>query len=270
MYVGYIYRHWIINDKNIEKSYVGQTNQLNAEERWGRNGKSYSQSLTKFSNAIKKYGWDNFHHNILLKIECKTEEELWFWLDEWERYYIEKYDSFKNGYNSTTGGHNRYYMDESARKKMSEKRAKYKGEAHPLYGCTGENATFFGKKHSLETKQKISEKHKGKIISEAQRKKISNTLKGKCYHSEEAKRKMSERWSNNGNPKAQKVKCLETGQIFNTIKEANEWVCKTTGRNASIGDCCRGKQKSAGIHFETGEKLHWIYVDNNEEDGEME
>lgn len=28
-------------------------------------------------------------------------------------------------------------------------------------------------------------------------------------------------------------------------------------------------KKSAGIHFETGEKLHWVYVTNDEENGEM-
>ena len=265
MYVGYIYRHWIMNDKNIEKSYVGQTVQLNAEDRWGKKGGAYCFRPTKFSNAIKKYGWDNFHHDIVLKIECDTEEELWFWLDEWEKYYIEKYDSFKNGYNSTTGGHSRFTIDDDAKEKIREKRAKYKGEAHPLYGRTGENAVFFGRKHSPETKRKISESQKGKVITEEQRRKISNTLKGHCYHSEEARKKYSKNWSNSGNPKAQKVKCLETGQVFDTIKEANEWVRETTGRNACIGDCCRGKQKSAGVHFETGEKLHWVYVDDEEE-----
>ena len=37
MYKGYIYRHWLINDKEQEKSYIGQTIESNIENRWGRN-----------------------------------------------------------------------------------------------------------------------------------------------------------------------------------------------------------------------------------------
>ena len=95
MYKGYIYRHWIINDKGIEKSYIGQTCK-DVEERWGYNGKRYTKSKNqKFANAIRKYGWDSFHHDIILTIKCETLEELHYWLKDWERYYIWKYDSFK-------------------------------------------------------------------------------------------------------------------------------------------------------------------------------
>ena len=108
MYKGYIYRHWIVNDKSINKSYIGQTKQSSVEVRWGNNGSGYKpqkdKEPTKFWKSISKYGWDSFTHDILLVIECKTEEELVFWLNQWEMYYIEKYDSFHNGYNSTLGG----------------------------------------------------------------------------------------------------------------------------------------------------------------------
>lgn len=98
MYKGYIYRHW-----HLEKSYIGQTYMETPEQRW-QNGRGYSSA--KFARAIKKYGWDNFGHETLLVIECETKEELVFWLNQWETYYIEKFDSFNNGYNSTTGGDN--------------------------------------------------------------------------------------------------------------------------------------------------------------------
>jgi hypothetical protein len=108
MYKGYIYRHWLGN-----KSYVGQTYMEAPQQRWGKDGKGYSNGNTKFSRAIKKYGWHNFGHEVLLAFECETKEELVFWLNQWEIYYIEKYDSFNNGYNSTTGGDNYICSDEA-------------------------------------------------------------------------------------------------------------------------------------------------------------
>ena len=51
-----------------------------------------------------------------------------------------------------------------------------------------------------------------------------------------------------------KVKCLETGIIYNSLIEAE----KNTGINRiCIGNCCKGKQKTAG-------KYHWIYENNKE------
>ena len=108
MVKGYIYRHWIVNENGVEKSYIGQTRETTTEKRWGKDGCGYKpqkdKTSTKFWNAIKKYGWHNFSHKTLFTIECATEEELVFWLNQWEIYYIEKYNSFYNGYNSTLGG----------------------------------------------------------------------------------------------------------------------------------------------------------------------
>ena len=108
MFRGYIYRHWIINDGGIEKSYIGQTRQNNVEVRWGINGNGYKpqndKEYTKFWNAICKYGWDSFNHDILEVVENETVEELVKELNKLEKEYIKKYDSYYNGYNSTIGG----------------------------------------------------------------------------------------------------------------------------------------------------------------------
>jgi hypothetical protein len=56
-YVVYIHKN-ILNGK----VYVGQT--CNLSERWRNNGKNYFNSI-KFYNAIKKYGWDNFTHEVV-------------------------------------------------------------------------------------------------------------------------------------------------------------------------------------------------------------
>ena len=47
-----------------------------------------------------------------------------------------------------------------------------------------------------------------------------------------------------------KVCCIETGEIFNTIKEAS---IKTKANRDCISACCKGKQNTAN-------KLHWKYI----------
>ena len=81
------------------------------------------------------------------------------------------------------------------RKKISEAR---KGENHPMYGKTGKNNPRYGKKHSAETRKKMGEAHKGKKHSQETRKKMSEAHKGENHpmygkhHSKETKQKMSE------------------------------------------------------------------------------
>ena len=56
----YIYKHTnLINNK----IYIGQTCQK-PENRWGIEGKNYINN-SEFHNDIKKYGWNNFSHEIL-------------------------------------------------------------------------------------------------------------------------------------------------------------------------------------------------------------
>lgn len=77
------------------KSYVGITKR-NPVVRWN-NGKGYA-GQPKFYNAILKYGWDNFKHEILFSGLSKQEAE------EKEKELIEQNDSIENGYNVSVGG----------------------------------------------------------------------------------------------------------------------------------------------------------------------
>ena len=78
------------------KSYIGQS--TNIERRWSDYKSLCCTSQPLIYNALKKYGIKNFTFEILE--ECKKEE-----LNERERYYIKKYNSFgENGYNLTSGG----------------------------------------------------------------------------------------------------------------------------------------------------------------------
>lgn len=86
-----VYQHISPNGK----SYIGITQQ-DPEKRW-QNGKGYI-GQKKFYNAIKKYGWDSFQHNILKENICEEAASYW------EKYYIKEFDSYYNGYNATEGG----------------------------------------------------------------------------------------------------------------------------------------------------------------------
>lgn len=97
--MGYIYK--ISNDIN-DKVYIGQTKKtinyrFKEHIRQAQYEKEGNRPITYFHNAINKYGEEHFFVN---QIE-QCDNEL---LNEREIYWIKQYDSYNNGYNSTTGG----------------------------------------------------------------------------------------------------------------------------------------------------------------------
>ncbi len=89
-----IYKH--TNPIN-NKSYIGQTSRDDPSIRW-QNGLGYQDS-PKFWQAILKYGWGTFTHEII-ENDIPTLEKA----DEKEVYWINYYDSVNNGYNISLGG----------------------------------------------------------------------------------------------------------------------------------------------------------------------
>ena len=59
-------------------------------------------------------------------------------------------------------------------------------------------------------------------------------------------------------PVCRKIKCINTGELFNTIAKASDTY---NIDSSSISKACRGRQIYAGKHPVTGEKLTWEYVD---------
>ena len=80
------------------KKYFGITC-LKPEKRWN-NGNGYSVKQPRFYNAIQKYGWDNFTHEVLF--EGLTKEQA----ASLEIKLIEEYNTtdISFGYNNTIGG----------------------------------------------------------------------------------------------------------------------------------------------------------------------
>ena len=91
---------YIIRNKINDKVYIGQTT-MTVHERFMSHLKPSTykkRGSYKIYNAIAKYGKENFYVETL-ETDIPVNE-----LDEKEIKYIEKYDSFNNGYNSTLGG----------------------------------------------------------------------------------------------------------------------------------------------------------------------
>ena len=92
-------RIYIITNSINDKVYIGQTIQTleNRFKEHCRRGCTKAESNMHIKRAIFKYGKENF--NIKELETCKVEL-----LNEREIYYIDLYNSYKEGYNSTLGG----------------------------------------------------------------------------------------------------------------------------------------------------------------------
>lgn len=217
---------YIHTNKINGKKYVGQTHyQDNPNLRW-QNGKGYVQS-TLFHNAIQKYGWNNFEHEVIASNLTKEEA------DNFEKLLIKELDTRnpRYGYNLRDGGSNGKMMEETKRKIANAN--------------SGERNYMYGKHHTQETKAKISQAKKGKpspvqgvVKSDEWRAKISQSLTGK-YLGEK-------------HPKAKKIKCVETNIIYGSSREAE----RETGINRThILSCCQHKP-----HHITAGGYHWEYA----------
>ena len=108
-----IYRH---QNLTTQKSYIGYTYKT-IEQRWKEHcALSTNGSKYKFHRAIKKYGIDNWQHEILET--CNSIQEV----KSNEQYWIEFYDTMHSGYNMTSGGDGLYEPDEETRFKIGSGR----------------------------------------------------------------------------------------------------------------------------------------------------
>lgn len=114
------------------------------------------------------------------------------------------------------------------------------------------------KRHSEDTKKKISDSNKGKKFSNEHRQKISKTKKETTLgeknnfygkkHTDEFKKNRSEIRKNGGNPKAKLVLNLETGVYYESLKEAADSI---NVKRETFNSWLRGRYKN---------KTSFIYV----------
>ena len=121
-------------------SYIGLSTHI--EDRWQYHKTKYNWEREKdklLYKAIIKYGIDNFKFEVLE--ECSPEQ-----LSDKEKYYIEKYDTYHNGYNMTAGGEDHH------------------GESHPKHKLSKEDVIDIRTRYdNLERRQEVYELYKDRI-----------------------------------------------------------------------------------------------------------
>ena len=171
---GYIY---ILTDTRNGKQYIGKHNGLK-EDYW-------CSGLVP-NRIANKHGREIFTRDIL-EDGIKSEELL----NEREVFYIEKHNTFKNGYNATCGGEG---GNSWANLKTEEELAKI---AHT------KSKKMKNRKFSKETIAKMKASHKGKKLTEEHKKNIAKAvrLRGGMPHTEATKKHLSELRKGISNPK---------------------------------------------------------------------
>jgi len=156
------------------KCYIGQTIKT-LDTRKEQHIKFSKTNNSIFYNALRSYGEDNFTWEIIEHVNSKQE------LNEREKYYINEYDSIRNGYNMVaggTGGYNEYAVIANRKKRGKKWEDIYSPEGLTVMKKAVQNAkwpeftkeerikhakignkarTMKGYKHSDDTKQKMSE-----------------------------------------------------------------------------------------------------------------
>lgn len=171
-----IYRIYFIGSNKsyigLSKGFKGRRNQHLRELKKGTHFNFYLQ------RAFNKYGENNFR--IELIDECAESE-----LMQKEKYYIQIYDSVKNGYNLTTGGENCNLSDD-VKKRISEK---HKGKIVKEETRQKLRQINLGKSLTKEHKNKIRIANKYRVLTDEQRQIMSKSASYK--RSAETKEKMS-------------------------------------------------------------------------------
>lgn len=223
------------------KKYVGQT----VREERRKSDHALAASKGPFHCAVRKYGYDAMEYEVLHSGVCSLEE-----LNRLEQEEIARLGCIKpHGYNLDSGGRNCLHH-ESTKQKIREK------------------AT--GRQISEETREKLRESHRGRKLSEEQKEKLRQAVLG-TKRGEEFKAKMR---AIRGTPEArekaraarlgtkttgkalenlrknhatQKVLCLTTGVLYQSMKEATadtgvqEWSIRNDAKGKVVGRHYRWK-----------------------------
>lgn len=194
---------YTIRNKVDNKIYVGAS--INIDKRLGeykRELKGNYHKNKKLQRAYNQHGKEHFEFELLE--ECEER-----FLMSQENYWCNMFSSHdrKFGYNlDPTSPYKNHRLSAETKDKISAIRIKQ-------YEDKTKNP-FYGKKHSSETKRKISESGIGKI---------------KRKHTEEEKKIRSERMKEVPT-RSVKVLNIETGRVYNTINEA----CRDVGISTSV------------------------------------
>jgi hypothetical protein len=105
----------------------------------------------------------------------------------------------------------------------------------------GRIPTMLGKHFSAESRRKMSEAASRRVLSEEHKRHIGESIKGLM--------------TGGKNPLARAVICIETGEIFTSVKEAADSIGTT---RVNVSRCVNGQNKTAG-------GFHWRHLNKEDE-----
>ena len=200
--MAYIYK---ITNLINQHSYIGKTEALNPEDRWKEHlheatkGRSWHRAIYR---AIRKYGKENFSFEVIE--ETSNPEER-------EKYYIQYYDTYNNGYNETMGGDGASYLQ------LPEEKICNYYSTHSLK----ETAEFFG--HDKDTISRVLYKNKIKTRTRSEQRILASSYSVAQI-----------------DPTTNKII-----KIFSSVAEAEQ----ATGNTHHISDAISGKGKTCKGYY---------------------
>ena len=234
-------------NKTNGKKYIGITCQ-DIQDRWRIDGRGYA-GQKKFYNAIIKYGWDNFIHEILYT--GLSEEDAC----EIEKFLIEYYGSIKNGYNVQSGGHPTKHSSKTIEKIKASHLGKHR-DPKTVAKMTATKIEKYGLAViCVETQQVFASMGEAARITGIDKTSISRCCNGQQmtagkYHWQLLN---TDKISTKNDKRKKKVMCVNTGIIYESVQAA---AAHTNSDASNICKVCNGKYK-------TTNKLKWKWVEED-------
>ena len=243
------------------KCYIGKS--IDIERRFKQHRfRLNSRKRTKTSlirYAILKHGLDNFKFEVLK--ECPIDH-----LNDLECFFIRVYCSWNReyGYNLTLGGDGgtAHKLSDEAKKIIGQKNSTaLLGYRHTQSARDNMRKSQIGQKKSQITKDKISQSSKNKSYEERYGVEKANEMKQKIREKRRLQRfsieqrlrlskTMKEDYaSGKRKTTTKRVLCIEHNVIFDSIKEATEYLELGTNGNRICKSCKTGSSIK-GLHFQ--------------------
>lgn len=248
-----------------KKWYIGQTSDSKRRKKSFLYDKLYSSAnednLSKIDNARRKYQPNTWKYHVLFSLKEDNIEKLTTILNDKEKEFIIKYDSYNNGYNTSVGGNGvrGYIYDEEYKEKCRLR-------------SIGKNNPFYGKHHSENVRKYLSLLKKGikdETLLSKTNKKILTYQRG-SHRTDETKLKCCV-----NQPNRKEVIGIDKNGIeyhFNSAAEAARHIHSS---NQHIIHCCEGhyydkkRNKYINVTQTKGWRFHFVdseptYIKHND------
>ena len=198
--MAYIYK--ITNQIN-HKIYIGKT-LLSIQERFDQHKKDCrkeSEEARPLYRAMCKYGVENFTIDLVEECDCNI-------INERERYWIEFYGSYRQGYNATIGGDGKQYYDYSQIYALWNE-GMTSAQIKQIIGCSYDTIRLALNQYNVPSEDRVMRVNKERALNIAML----------------------------------DIETEQIIQIFSSLGDAVRFLGKTG--KSHISDACKGKRKTA-------------------------